>query len=362
MAVPPLPDKHKMEYVRGDRFGADFTQRRAHSLQRFIKRIALHPVLRRNTTFLSFLETPDWNSVMTGRPGRGSSFSDAGTGASLGAVGSANTSTSAFESFQDWSMNLFTKPHKPDKRFIEVREKADKLDEDLGHVEKVVSRIARREGDLEADYADLATQFRKLVNLEPGVADELTSFAASVETTSQGMKGLREATDQDYLGSLREMSSYVTSVKALLKVREQKQLDFEALTEYLTKSANDRDILASQHGPPSLSSGAGSFIRGKIEDVRGVDHEQSRRDRLRKTEMQIERLTREVEESKTMSEAFDDQVMLEVAEFERIKAYEFRDTLGALAEAELQFYKGTISTWEEFVSKMEKEKGGETPL
>lgn len=263
----------------------------------------------------------------------------------------------AFENFQDWSMNLFTKPHKPDKRFIEVKEKAEKLDEDLGHVEKLVARVARRETDLETDYADLATQFRKLVNMESGVGNDLTSFASSVETMSQSMKGLREATDQDYLGSLKDMSSYVAALKALLKLREQKQIDFEALTEYLTKAASDRDILASQHGSSSISSGASSFIRSKIEDVRGVDHEQSRRERLRRTEMQIDRLTREVDEAKKLSEAFDEQVVNEVAEFERIKAFEFKGTLGSLADAEMEFWRGSIETWEGFVKSMEASGG-----
>src|ERR1700712_5772899 len=52
VAVPPLPDKHNMAYVRGDRFSAEFTQRRAHSLNRLLKRIALHPELRRSSILL----------------------------------------------------------------------------------------------------------------------------------------------------------------------------------------------------------------------------------------------------------------------------------------------------------------------
>ena len=343
-----------MEYVRGDRFGPDFTQRRAHALNRFIKRITMHPVLRRNVTFLIFIETTDWNSTMRSRSLRATSMSEPGQGGSIGANSSTNTSTSAFESFQDWGINLFTKPHKADKRFTDVREKISKLDEDLGHVEKIVARVARREGDLEQDYLDLATQFQRLVNLEPGVGNDLTSFSSSVETTSRGMKTLREATDYNYLGSLRDMSSYVAALKALLKLREQKQIDFEALTDYLTKAANERDQLASQHGSASLSSGAASFLRSKMEDVRGIDQEQSRRDRLRKTEMQIERLTREVEDAKKTSEAFDEQVVNEIAEFERVKACEFRDTLGGLADAEMAYFRGTIATWEEFIKGIEQ--------
>lgn len=332
-----------MEYVRGDRFGPDFTNRRAHSLHRFLKRLTLHPVLRRAPLLIIFLESQDWNQTMKGRQSRGTSMSSE-TSAGGGLM----------DSIADTFVNTFSKVHKPDKRFIEVKEKADKLDEDLSNVEKVTVRVARRQGDLEMDYADLATQCQKLITLEPGVEGPLTSFASSVATTSQGFKGLREHTDQNYLGSLRDMEQYIFAVKNLLKSREAKQLDFEALTDYLAKSASDRDSLASQTGSSGL--GASGFIRSKIEDVRGIDHEQSRRQRVRKLEVEIDRLTHEVEAAKKATEAFDEQTVTEVQDFERIKAVEFKDTFGDLASAHIDFFAGQIETWERFLEDMEKQQ------
>ncbi|KAI9684087.1 MAG: intercellular trafficking and secretion [Trizodia sp. TS-e1964] len=337
-AVPPLPDKHKMEYVRGDRFGSDFTSRRAHSLHRFLKRLTLHPVLRRSALLAIFLETGDWNAHMRSRPQRGPSSADQGSG--------------VFDNFTDTFLNAFSKVHKPDKRFIEVREKADKLDEDLGHVEKVVARLARREGDLEADYADLALQFEKLLHLEPGVEEPIHAFAGGVEATSDGLKALKEHTDQNYLGSLRDMEAYIIAIKNLLKAREQKQLDFEALTDYLSRATTDRDMLSS-HGSAGLS-GPTAFFRSKMEDVRGVDPDQARRERVRKLELKIDELTREVEEAKKLTEAFDEEVVKEVADFDRIRASEFKDTLGSLADAHMEFYRATIDTWQQYLLDMKK--------
>ena len=327
-----------MEYVRGDRFGPDFTHRRANSLHRFLARLSLHPVLRRSALLIIFLESSDWNATMKSRPQRGSSASE-------------QAAARVFDNFADTFVNAFTKVHKPDRRFIEVREKSDKLDEDLGHVEKIVARVARREGDLETDYKDLAEQFQKLINLEPGVEPSVHAFSATVEDTSAGIRTLKEHTDQDYLGSLRDMQAYSTAVKNLLKAREQKQLDFEQLTEYLTKSTSDRDILAAPGN--GGHTGPGGFIRSKIEDVRGVDHEQSRRERLRRLELRIEELTREVEEAKKTTEAFDEEVVREVADFERIKRIEFKTQFGALADAHVDFYGQSIELWEKYVEEME---------
>lgn len=332
-----------MEYVRGDRFGTDFTQRRAHSLQRFLSRLTLHPTLRRAPILHTFLESPDWNATMHSRTSR------ANTASSNEGAGSG-----VFDNFADTFINVFTKVHKPDRRFIEVKDKTDKLDEDLTQVEKLVARVARRETDIEADFRDLAEQFQKLITLEPGVEAAVHAFAASVEDSATGLKKLKDHTDQDYLGSLRDMVAYSGALKNLLKAREQKQLDYEQLTEYLNKSSSDRDMLASGHGS-SGSSGAAGFIRSKIEDVRGVDHEQARRDRLRRLEIRIDELTRESETARKTSEMFDEEVVKEVSDFERIKRIEFKGQLGELADAHVGFYNDIIGVWQRYVDECERE-------
>ncbi|PFH61184.1 hypothetical protein XA68_18000 [Ophiocordyceps unilateralis] len=358
-AVPPLPDKQRIEYVRGDRFGADFTARRAHSLQRFLCRLALHPTLRRAPILHAFLESPDWNATMRSRSARVSINSDhSGSGIGAGAGGADGGGGSGggggvFDNFADTFINAFTKVHKPDRRFIEVKEKSDKLDDDLGHVEKVVARVVRREADLETDLKDLAEQFQKLVALEPGVESAVHTFAASVDDTASQLRRLRDVTDQDYLGSLRDMQAYSISLKHLLRAREQKQLDFEQLTEYLNKSTSERDALHAG----TASSTPGGFIRAKIEDVRGVDHEQARRERVRKLELRVEELTTEVERARRTSDLFDDEVVKEVADFERIKRAEFKAQLGGLADAHIAFYDAIGDVWGRYLRDMEGEAG-----
>jgi len=338
-----------MAYVRGDRFSKDFTQRRAWSLHRFLRRCTLHPVLRRAPILLLFLETADWNAHMRLRPGRSNTI-DSGSG-------SASAPTGFFDNVADTMLNAFSKVHKPDKRFIEVTERANKLDEDLSHVEKIITRVARREGDLENDYADLATNMRKLTPLEPAIEAPLQTFAGCVEETARGWKALKDHTDQNYLGSLRDMEAYINSVKSLLKTREQKQLDFEGLTDYLQKASSERDMLASTN-PYSHGSNLNpaNFIRNKVEDMRGVDHETSRRERARKLDLKIEELNREVDSAKGTSQMFDEQVVREVADFERIKGLEFRDSLGALATQHMDFCQSVIDTWERFLVDMDADK------
>ena len=47
----------------------------------------------------------------------------------------------------------------------------------------------------------------------------------------------------------------------------------------------------------------------------------------------------------------------EVQDFERIKAMEFKDSLGALADKHVEFYDGVIETWERYLREMEADGG-----
>ena len=266
----------------------------------------------------------------------------------------SNGDGGVFDGLTDTFLNAFSKIHKPDRRFTEVREQADKLDEDLGHVEKIIARVVRREADLEVDYADLAAQFKKLEVIEPHVADAIHAFAVGIEDTSAGLRKLKEHTDQDYLGSLRDMEAYIIALKQLLKAREQKQLDFEGLKDYLGKAEYERDQLANPHSTTFSGGGASAFLQRKIEDVRGVDHEQARRDKQRKLELRIEALIAGADDAQKETEAFDGEVVREVADFERIKTIEFRDTLGDLAKANVEFYKSMVKTWEGMLKHVEE--------
>jgi sorting nexin-4 len=259
-----------------------------------------------------------------------------------------------FDGLTDTFLNAFSKVHKPDRRFIEVRDRADNLDDALTHVEKIIARVVRREADLESDYADLSKEFLKIVELEPDLEPTIRAFAVGVKETSDGLKQLKEHTDQDYLSSLRDMEAYILSLKQLLKTREQKQLDFEGLTDYLNRAQSERDHIASAPAGSTGLGGPTGFLRSKIEDVRGVDHEASRRDRVRKLEHRIDELTREVEKTRKTAESFDEEVVREVADFERIKSTEMKDTLGGLAGANVRFYKEMVETWENMLKQLDE--------
>ena len=57
--VPPIPGKHRMEYITGDRFAPDFLEKRRSSLASHLSKIARHPILQKSLVLKRFLETDD---------------------------------------------------------------------------------------------------------------------------------------------------------------------------------------------------------------------------------------------------------------------------------------------------------------
>ncbi|OLL23423.1 Sorting nexin-4 [Neolecta irregularis DAH-3] len=333
-AIPPLPDKHKMEYITGDRFGHEFTSRRCSSLNSFLVRLTLHPTIRRSKILLLFLESEDWHQYMR-----------------AGGVNSRNNSISpeggVIDGFMVTIMNAFSRIHKQDKQFIDDKARADKLGEDSANVEKMILKIVKKQIDLATDYSDFGVQWAKLVPLEPGLASAITALCRSLEEMSKCTHELRDEIDTTYLTSLKDLSNYVVSLKTLLKQRDQKQLDFESLTEYLNKLVHERDGLAN-------GVTAGGFLRGKVEDLRGVDHEAARKERLRKLELRVKELTVAVESSRMESEAFDEECVKEVAVFEKIKEREMKPALNVLTNGHVEYYKKVIDEWSGAIESLEK--------
>ena len=303
-AIPPLPEA---SYIK--RFDAEFTKLRCQSLNRFLSRCTMHPQLKRASELHTFVESDNWNAYKKRLDGH------------------------VIEGLTDTLMGAF-KVIKTDKKFTDVRERSDKLARDLTHVEKLVYRIHRRETDLELDFSEMAQHFARLAVIEPELEEEFTNLAKRMNLTAAHLKKLR---DSEYLTSIRDQASYNVALKGLLKLRDQKQADFEALTQYQLKTSVERDQLAS---------GVTNFIQSKVENLRGLNTDLVRAEKLKKVEEKVAHLAHETETARTTSEAFDEQVLREVAIFESTKSVETKQAMREFVRANIEFYQSIVYDWE----------------
>ncbi|KAG0026214.1 intercellular trafficking and secretion [Podila clonocystis] len=331
--LPPLPDKHRMRYVRGDRFSPEFVEKRRASLERFLKKIAVHPVLQRAESLRVFLDSRDWNSDLAQQNKK---RQDDGR---LDAIG-------------DVLLNAFAKIKKPDERFVAMREEVEKLEENLQGLEKLEQRILKRQEELEQDYREFGGSVAGLGNLETGITEPLHRFAHTVASYAKVMNDLSTREDAEFLSQIHECLAYCNSVKSVLKLRDQKQLDFEELSDFLQQQVSERDRLMS-NGRLGGSASIGGFLQQKMDEIKGVDQERSKQEKLKRVADKIHELEDAVGKSADISEAFSNETMKEFEVFQLQKSKDLRQCLLDYSSGRVEFFEKGAVLWDQIIPILE---------
>jgi len=149
---------------------------------------------------------------------------------------------------------------------------------------------------------------------------------------------------------------YSHSNRAILKLRDQKQLDFEELSAYLSNVGGERDRLAAVISGRAGSSGLGlgSYLRDRVDALRGLDDDRTRVERMRKLDIKIKELQEAVTAAHETSDSFSDETLREQRTFELSKRAEMRDMMDILANGHVEFYRNSIQEWERIIPILQR--------
>lgn len=339
--VPPLPDKHRMEYVTGDRFSPEFMERRRLDLHRFLQRLSRHPTLQRSTLLRAFFESTEWHVHMHQHvahpPG-------------------PEHPSGVMDSLSDTLLNAFSRVRKPDDRFLSMREGVDKFEESVVLSERLWNRVRNRTNDLTGDYHDLAIAVQGLGFLESGITDPLNHFSNTLLEFSALLRHLTQTTSDPFLVHLHSLLQFSHANRAVLKLRDQKQMDFEDLSEYLSNLTAERDRLdAVIHGRAgSTGLGLGAYLKDRVDALRGADDDRSRVEKMGKLEGKIKELEDAVTVAHDTSDAFSEETLREQKIFQCAKEAEMKELLGNLADGQIEFYKAAMDEWERIIPVIQR--------
>ncbi|KAJ3168670.1 intercellular trafficking and secretion [Geranomyces variabilis] len=326
--IPPLPGKHRMEYITGDRFSADFIEKRRHSLQTYMDRITRHPTLQRSPAMRKFLETGDLIGVE---------------------AAAKNRDSHVFETISDVILNVVTKVRKPDERFVDFKENVEKFEENIKTVERLHVKLLKEQTELESETNEFLGSVITMGSMETQITEPLTEFSKTVQEVSKLLKEKSQREESDFVGGLREYIAYCQSVKEVLRARDQKQVDHEELERYLTQETSERDKTASGRSDGSLTG----FIRDKYNDFRNINQEQARKLKLEKLEARIVELREAVEESNRTSTAFSNEVIKEMDLFNSVKIQDFKGIMRDCTESQMEFYQKGFRVWDSIIPVLE---------
>ncbi|KAJ2338130.1 intercellular trafficking and secretion [Coemansia sp. RSA 2673] len=330
--VPPLPDRRRLEYLTGDRFSEDFVGKRKHGLERFVRRVVLHPLLRTSHHLTVFLEAKDWSSEYEIKP---------------------KSENGVLDSIGDTLLNTFSKVRNRDERFVEMRDTVGRLGDNLARTQKLYLRVTKRQHDLQQAYEELGTGLVDLGDIETGMTMALVEAGNALKAHHLAVRQLAEQTEDLFLGEIDEYISYCEAYLELLRQRDQKQAEFEDLTEYLQQTAAERDRLANHQSAVGVSA-VTNFIKGKVRDLRGVDPATSRQQRIENLGARINELEVAVDTSREDSAVFSELVAEEYEVFGQIKQHDFKRAFSALASSHIEFYSRTVDIWRAVIPELEK--------
>ncbi|WVQ93432.1 sorting nexin-4 [Kwoniella sp. CBS 9459] len=337
--VPPIPDKHRLEYIKGDRFGPEFVERRRLDLQRFADRIARHPTLQRSQLVNDFLQSSEWTVAKHHHISHPPPESH----------------TSLMDSLSDTFINAFSKVRKPDGRFVEMAEEIERFEEGLTSVERLIGRSKARVDDLSSDYQDMAAAYQGLGYLESGITEPLNRFAEKMLDFSALMKHMNQSTVEPFLIQSHSLLAYANAHRAVIKLRDQKQLDFEELSAYLSAVVSERDRLAAlSSGHAGTPVGLGTYLRDQVDKIRGTDDIHTRRERMRKLDGKIKELQDAVTTAHETSTGFSDEVMKEHGVFELNKKQEMKELLQTYADGQVEMLQKAMDDWDRIIPMLQR--------
>jgi len=232
-----------------------------------------------------------------------------------------------------------------------MRENVDKFEESLSTSERLWNRVRTRSTDLTADYHDLAVAVQGLGFLESGITDQLNHFSNTLLEFSALLRHTTQNTTDPFLIHLHSLLSYSHAHRAVLKLRDQKQLDLEELTEYLSGVTAERDRLSAIISGHAGSSGLGlsAYLRDKMDAIRGADDDRSRVEKMRKLDAKIKELTEAVTTAHETSDTFSNETLCEQTTFQYAKEAEMKEMLGNLADGQIEFYRSAMEEWDRIV-------------
>lgn len=101
------------------------------------------------------------------------------------------------------------------------------------------------------------------------------------------MKEMTDVEEMQFLNEIHELLAYCHAAKDVLRARDQKQLDFEELSAYLNQSMQLKERTEHPGRKYNDKLYITDYVTDKIKEVRGVNSEKIRRDKLKKLEKRI---------------------------------------------------------------------------
>ncbi|KAK7492932.1 hypothetical protein BaRGS_00015879 [Batillaria attramentaria] len=317
--VPPLPEKHSLK--RLDRFSSEFLRVRQKALQKFLTRVADHPVLSFDKNFQVFLTAKAWEFQSHKKHGKGiiSQVSD---------------------SIHNMGASYMMKNRPPE--FGLMHEYINIFGEKLGVMDRIATRVLREQADYHAELCEWGPCYTLWGNSEDQLTGPLLAMSKAVDQCCRALKDLIDDTDDNFSQPLKEYILYTEAIKAVLRRRDAIQMEYDMVVDELNKRKDEREQVKISDQTYSI----GAFLGKDPEDVKHQKQE--------KLEQQIVDLTRQMEVLNDRTVVANANLKADMERWHKTKQRDVKDILMALADRQIRYYEKSLIVWEDTIRAIQR--------
>ncbi|XP_071135185.1 sorting nexin-7-like [Mytilus edulis] len=316
--VPPLPEKHSLR--RLDRFSPEFLRVRQAALQKFLKRIADHPVLSFDKSFQVFLTAKAWEFQ---------AYKKQGTGL-LGRV---------TDSLHNISASYMNKNRPPE--FVVMYDYIHALSEKISVMDRICQRVSKEQAEHLIELSEWGPIYTLWSNSEEELVPSLLAMSDAVDKCCQYMREVIDANDDDFAQPLKEYILFTDAIKAVLRRRDAIQMEFDATVDELNRKKDEREQLKISDQTYSI----GAFLGKDPEDVKQQKQE--------KLEHNIEELTKQMEELNDKTVCADTDLRADMERWHKNKQKDLKELFMSQADRQIKYYEKCLKSWEGAIRKIQ---------
>jgi len=308
--VPPPPDKSvvgmvKVKGSKEDQTSTDFTERRKHSLEKYLNRVARHKVLVDDPDFKQFLEADELP-----RAKNTSALSKGGLSRLAKGIGEAVSKMTA-------------KMVEPDSWFEEKQVQVDNLDQQLRKLHIAAETLVQLRRDVHIYTGSFSKSCSLLSSSEEhdGLSRALSSLSQLEENIEQIQQ---EQSHKDFYllsETLKEYIGLIASVKASFTQRTKVWHNWQSAQTTLNKK---REALVKLE------------LAGKAEKITPAQEE-------------VKEWERRVEKGEEDFESISKEIKIEMVRFDKMRIGDFKELIIEYLETLLNVQQQFVKLWEGFL-------------
>ncbi|KAL8600698.1 hypothetical protein ACOMHN_057288 [Nucella lapillus] len=317
--VPPLPEKHS--FKRLDRFSSEFLRVRQKALQKFLTRLADHPVLSFDKNFQVFLMAKAWEFQAHKKQGKG-------------------IISQVTDSIHNMGASYMMK-NRP-AEFGLMHEYITIFGEKLGVMDRIATRVLREQADYQSELCEWGPCYTLWSNSEDQLTVPLLSMSKAIDQCCRILKDLIDDTDDNLAQPLKEYILYTECIKAVLRRRDAIQMEYDIVVDELSKRKDEKEQVKVSDQTYSI----GAFLGKDPEDVKHQKQE--------KLSQQIVDLTRQMEVLNDRSVVANANLKADMERWHKTKQRDVKEILVALADRQIKYYERSLLIWEDAIRAIQK--------